>query len=67
MHLYETATGIKILMNTDTSVVNVNEYLHNVYKVSNNLHNYLSSFIALWSQSSIIVKQDEYIYYYNGM
>ena len=33
LHLYETATGLKILMNTDVSVQNVNEYLHNIYKV----------------------------------
>lgn len=34
LHLYETKTGIKILLNTDVSVVNdVNDYLHNIYKL----------------------------------
>ncbi|XP_065056669.1 trafficking protein particle complex subunit 1-like [Rhopilema esculentum] len=30
-HLYETPTGVKILMNTDINVTNINEYLHYIY------------------------------------
>jgi len=33
LHLYETASGLKILMNTDVNVLSVKEYLHNIYKL----------------------------------
>ena len=33
MHLYETPTGLKIIMNTDVSTATVSEFLHTVYKL----------------------------------